>query len=147
MFQPRAVRPYLIVNSDVSVTLADGEQLVVASGHPLPGRDQVLFLTDSEVELLNAIAASFQKRDLVGKQEPMYSTLAWWNTFFEARTGHWVPATVETHPLIGRLEFTDARRTRATARVRTSYSTGHAIVLQKVNGVWQVIRTGRSWME
>jgi hypothetical protein len=44
------------------------------------------------------------------------------------------------------IEFMDAARTEATVRVTTSSSTGRAIVLRKVDGVWQVIRTGREWI-
>ena len=91
VFQPREIRPSLIVNAEVSVSLADGELLAVTSSHAFPGRDQVLFLRDREIELLNAIAASFRKPGLAGKDEPMRGTLSFWNSFFEARTGHWVP--------------------------------------------------------
>ena len=76
----------------------------------------------------------------------MYRLLAWWQTFFEAGPLAWGHLPVETHPVIRRLEFTSATRTQATARLSTGYSTGRAIVLRKVDGTWQVIRTGPEWV-
>ena len=146
IFKPGDLHPYLIVGSDVSVTLWDGEQTTVSNEQHLPGLDSVLFLNRREEEMLRSIATAFRTAEPNPPQEPMYQLLTWWQTFFAAGPEVWGHLSVETPPFIWRLEFNNASRTQATARVMSSASTGHATILRKVRGVWQVIRTGRSWM-
>ena len=130
----------------MNVTLPDGEQVTVPAVEPLPGLDNVLFLNVREAELLRSIAIAFRTSDPTPQQDPMYRLLAWWQTFFEAGPPAWGYLPVETHPFLWRIEFMDAGRTQATARVSTGSNTGRPMVLRKVRGVWQVIRTGREWM-
>jgi tetratricopeptide (TPR) repeat protein len=146
IFKPDGVHPYLIVSSDVNVTLSDGEQRTVSNEQPLPGLDNVLFLNRRETEMLGSISTAFRTAEPNPRQEPMYRLLAWWQTFFAAGPEHWGYLPLETPPFLWRLEFMNAARTRATAHVSTSSFTGHATVLRKLRGVWHVIRTGRDWI-
>jgi tetratricopeptide (TPR) repeat protein len=145
IFRPRAGRAYLIVNSDVKVTLSDGEHAIVSNAQPLPGFQNVVFFNSRDVELLQAIAAAF-RTETDSPREPMTRLLGWWQNYFEAGPMTWGHVAVETHPFMWRLLFTDRARTTATARVSTGASTGHSVALRKVRGVWQIVRTGGEWM-
>jgi len=71
--------------------------------------------------------------------------LALWNKFFAARPGHWGGWELETYPVITRLEFTDAARTRAEAAVTIGYS-GATVVLEKTAGRWVAVRLTNHWI-
>ena len=144
IFKPRVGQPYLIVSSEVNVTLPDGEQATVPAVQPPPGLDNVLFLNGREAELLRSIAIAFRTSDPNPSQANAVARLV--ADVLRGGPPAWGHLPVETHPVISRLEFTNAARTQATARVTTGSSTGRAIVLQKVDGTWRVIRTGAEWI-
>ncbi len=58
----------------------------------------------------------------------------------------WGSLHLQAHPFIYRLEFTNAQRTRAVAQISTNYSQGRAVVLEKVAGVWRIVRLGSEWI-
>ena len=61
--------------------------------------------------------------------------LALVNQFFAARPGHWGGWVFQTYPMIDRIEFLNAERTKATAAVTIGYA-GATVVLEKKDGAW-----------
>jgi tetratricopeptide (TPR) repeat protein len=133
IFTPASKRPYMLAASELDVTLPDGEQRRVSSELPFPGHDNVIFVDRRELDLLHAVLDAFPDQ-------------GWWDKFFEAGPATWGFVPLQTHPDIWRLDFVNAARTRATAQVSTSAATGRAIVVEKVRGVWRIVRTGGEWI-
>ena len=133
IFTPASKRPYMLAASELDVTLADSEQRRVSSELPFPGHDNVIFVDGRELELLHAVLDAFPDQ-------------GWWDKFFEAGPATWGFVPLQTHPDIWRLDFLNAARTRATAQVSTGAATGRAIVVEKVRGVWRIVRAGGEWI-
>ena len=71
--------------------------------------------------------------------------LGLWNKLFPARPGHWGGWELETYPVITEIQFTDAERTRASARVTFGYS-GGTVELEKEAGKWIARRLSNQWI-
>jgi hypothetical protein len=57
-----------------------------------------------------------------------------WTKFFVARPGHWGGWDLETAPVITEIEFTNAERTKASARVTIGYTGGTVELEKKTDG-------------
>jgi hypothetical protein len=68
-----------------------------------------------------------------------------WTKFFDARPGHWGGWEIETYPVITEIEFTNAERTKASARVTVGYS-GATVELEKEGGTWIAKRLANQWV-
>jgi hypothetical protein len=82
----------------------------------------------------------------------MIDILGLWNKFFptERQLGGLVLAnyprlTFETYPIITELEFLNAERTSAAARVVVGHE-GGTIVLEKIQGVWTAKGLVNMWI-
>jgi hypothetical protein len=71
--------------------------------------------------------------------------LAFWNKFFPARPGHWGGWMFETFPQVDQIEFVDADRTKANARVTIGYE-GCTVVLEKDHGTWIAKSLTNRWI-
>jgi len=71
--------------------------------------------------------------------------VALWARFFPARPGHWGGWELETYPVIDEIHFTNAERTRASAKVTIGYS-GATVELEKEGGAWLARRLTNRWI-
>jgi hypothetical protein len=63
----------------------------------------------------------------------------------EWQPGHWGGWELETYPVITEIQFTNAERTRASARVTIGYS-GGTVELEKEAGKWIAKRLTSQWI-
>jgi hypothetical protein len=141
---------FVAVNPDISVKLADARNQRLSVYQPLRGIDHVLFLNDEQQAVLTTIVAKVG-RILEPDQPAKIDILGFWNRFFpaERRFGA-IPENVlwilfETYPIITELEFLNAERTKAAARVIVGHE-GGTIVLEKRQGVWTAQALVNQWI-
>jgi tetratricopeptide (TPR) repeat protein len=147
--------PFAIVNPTVRVTLASGEITKVTLRQSLGGDRKVLFLGDDDLNLLRYVLAKLggaRRRVPTAIMETpnqpvgeSMNILALWNKFFAARPGHWGGWELETYPVVTKIEFIDAARTKAEAAVTIGYS-GGIVLLEKVEGHWVARRLTSRWI-
>jgi hypothetical protein len=122
---------------------------------PLPGLDNVLFMTAEHRALLAAIL------DQLGGTEtrppsyvmetpnqpigPSVEILALWKQFFPARPGHWGGWVLQTYPIVGRILFRDEERSSASVAVGIGYS-GCTVHLERTPDGWTVVRLSNFWI-
>jgi tetratricopeptide (TPR) repeat protein len=142
---------FVVLNPDISVklpTVQNSRQTVYQS---LPGVDRVLYLNNEQQAVLNDIVAK-----VGGKPEPDQTTeidmLKFWNRFLptERRLGgvasdDYPRVSFETYPIITELEFLDAERTKAAARVVVGHE-GGTVVLEKSQGIWTAKTLVNTWI-
>jgi hypothetical protein len=147
----RPTASFVILNPDISVklpTVQSSRQTVYQS---LPGVDRVLFLNNEQQVVLNDIVAK-----VGGTPEPDQTTeidiLKFWNRFFstERRFGgvasdDYPRVSFESYPIITELEFLDAERTKAAARVVVGHE-GGTVVLEKSQGIWTAKALVNTWI-
>jgi hypothetical protein len=76
---------------------------------------------------------------------PSLDILKLLNQFFASRPGHWGGWEFETYPVITRVDFLNAERTKALAAVTVGYS-GASVVLEKKDGVWIATGLTNQWI-
>jgi tetratricopeptide (TPR) repeat protein len=142
---------FVVLNPDISVklpTVQNSRQTVYQS---LPGVDRLLFLNNEQQAVLNDIVAK-----VGGKPEPDQTTeidiLKLWNRFLptERRFGgvasnDYPRVSFESYPIITELEFLDAERTKAAARVVVGHQ-GGTVVLEKSRGIWTAKALVNTWI-
>jgi Tetratricopeptide repeat len=152
---PAALPPYLIVNPQVPVLLADGALTSVSISAAMPGIPNVLYADPEQISLVKLIIVSLggtRRRELTQIMETpnqpvgqSMNILSLWNRFFPSRPGHWGGWEIESYPSVARIEFLDAARTRAAARVTIGYS-GATVVLERQGTVWKAVRLTNFWV-
>jgi hypothetical protein len=148
--RPDAAAPFVIVNPEIAVRLSDGRTRRLTVEHAIRDVEHLLFLNEEQQRMLNEIVA------VVGgersEQREGFDILGLWQRFFPAqrrlggfRMGDRPRAELETHPVIAELEFLDAERTRAAARVIRGHH-GGTMVLEKHQGIWRVKASVNNWV-
>jgi tetratricopeptide (TPR) repeat protein len=138
---PAQPPPFVIVNRDVSVTLANGDVLRLPVYQNVSA-GKVLFMAAEHVTFLDIDAlggtakAERARRDI----------LTFWNRFFPARPGHWGGWVVYTYPILNWIEFLDSARSKALAPAVVGRS-GATVVLEKTGGGWTAKRLTHQWIE
>lgn len=146
---------FLVVDPDLEVQLSDGKRIRVTAWDRFPGLHNMLFLTDERRILLERIMTKVggtKKRTPGAIMEtpnqpvgPSLDVLALWQKFFAAQPGHWGGWVFETYPIIVRIEFIDAGRTRAAVPVVIGYS-GATVQMEKKDGVWSATALTNFWV-
>ena len=150
-FSRRSSLPFIVVNPDVSVKLPGAQNDRPSVYQSLPGVDRVLFLNNEQQAVLNDIVAK-----LGGTPEPDQTTgigiLGLWSRFIptERRFGgvgsdNYPRVSFETYPIIVELEFLNAERTKAAARIVVGHE-GGTIVLEKSQGIWTAKALVNTWI-
>jgi hypothetical protein len=140
-FQPRGpLRPFLVVNPEVRVKFADGADSLQSSYQGIESRAQVLFFTASQLSLLREV----QTRIDGPLREQTSAVSAFWNQFFSVNP-RVDGLALESFPVIRDIEYLDAERTHAAARVEAG-SEGCTVILEKAGGIWRVIRLTGMWI-
>lgn len=139
----------MIVNPEIAVRLSDGQTRRLTVDHAIPGVEYLLFWNDEQQRMLNEIIA------VVGgtssEQREGFDILGLWQRFFPARrlVGFQMDdrprAELETSPVIAGLEFLNAERTKAAARVIRGHQ-GGTMVLEKQQGIWRVTASVNNWI-
>jgi tetratricopeptide (TPR) repeat protein len=147
---------FAIVNPEVPVKLHDGEITRISLVQSLPGAaSRVLFVDDEQLAVLreSIVKLGGTKRRQPGHvmetpNQPVGASmniLTLWNKFFAARPGHWGGWDLQTYPVITQIEFTNAERTKAAARVTVGYS-GATVRLEKRDGKWIATELTDQWI-
>ncbi|HET7696417.1 MAG TPA: hypothetical protein VFK57_11960 [Vicinamibacterales bacterium] len=152
---PSAPPPFLLVSGTVTVKTSDGQQTEVRVRRPVPGLDNVVFVSGDQLRLLNTVMTALGGTRRFAPASVMSTpnqpagaaldVLAFWRQFFPAMPGHWGGWEFEAFPRINRIDFLDAARTRAAVPVTIGYS-GATIVLEKRDGVWRMLELTNRWI-
>jgi TolA-binding protein len=152
---PRTPPSFMLVNADTKVKLPDGEIVRVAVAQPLDAPSKVLVFDTDQIAFLKKMIATLggTKRREPGHvmetpNQPVGDSmqiLGLWRHFFPARPGHWGGWEIETYPVVTEIEFTNAERTKAAARVTIGYS-GATVELEKESGQWVAKRLTNQWI-
>jgi tetratricopeptide (TPR) repeat protein len=157
---PKTAPPFSVVNPDVSVKFADAAVARVSLAQRFPGLDNVLFIDTEQVGVLSDVMTRlggtkkrvgrifFDKGVMEAPNQPMGASLdiiRFLAQFFEARPGHWGGWEFFTYPVVNQIEFTNAERTTARARVVIGYSGGD-VFLEKIDGAWKATKLGNMWV-
>ena len=146
---------YVVLNPDITVTTSDGVTRRVTVYQDLPDVPRTVFMTTEDIDLAERLIITLggtQRRAPTQIMETpnqpaghAVDVMKFWNGFFPTRQGHWGGWVLETYPIINRIEFLDAARTKASVLVEVGYS-GATVVMEKKNGVWQAIRLVNQWI-
>ena len=152
---PATLPPFLIVDPQIEVATADKREIDVVVRDPFPGMDNVVFMSNDQIVMLNHVMTTLGGTD---RREPgavmevpnqpvgrALDILAFWQTFFMCRQGHWMGWEFLTYPSIRRIEFLDAEHTTAAVPVIFGYTGGTAL-LEKDHGVWRVTALVNQWI-
>jgi hypothetical protein len=144
----------LVIDPEVRVRLVDQASRRVTVYQPFSGPEHVLFLTDEQRTALGAIVTSldgaeYQSRAALGGPAPETSNQRrpavrpFWDRFFPAAPWRQTPG--ESAPTITELEFLNAERTKAAARIQGDHQ-GATMMLEKVDGIWRIVEVVDSWI-
>jgi len=152
---PTTLPEFVVVNSGVTVATAGGDSRVRTVRHALPDLPQAVYLDEDDLGRLARIVTTLggtERREptqvMETPNQPVgmsRNLVAFWNTFFPARAGHWGGWELETYPQVSRIEFLDEARTRATAAVTIGFS-GGVVILEKIDGKWAAVRMTGFWI-
>ncbi len=157
---PAELPPFLVVNPGVRVTFPGAPATRVSLAQRFPGLDNVLFVDSDQVGCLNEMMLRLggtkrrEGRIFVDKgvmetpNQPMGASLdiiRFLAQFFEARPGHWGGWEYFSYPFISEIQFTNAARTAARARVVIGYSGGD-VLLEKTDGAWKATKLVNMWI-
>jgi tetratricopeptide (TPR) repeat protein len=152
---PVSPPPFCLVNTDVLVKDHDGNVTRVSLVLDLDVAQQVVFFNTEQIAVLKDILAQLggTRRREPGRlmetpNQPIGDSmqiLKLWTKFFVARPGHWGGWDLETAPVITEIQFTNAERTKASARVTIGY-TGGTVELEKEDGRWIAKRVTNQWI-
>ena len=152
---PSPPPPFTLVNADVRVKRHDGEVTRVTLVQELPGATKLLFFDTRQISLLKrtivALGGTRRREPRQVMETPnqpvgdSMQILKFWTKFFAGRPGHWGGWEIETYPVITEIEFTNAERTKASARVTIGYS-GGTVELEKEAGTWIAKRFTNQWI-
>jgi tetratricopeptide (TPR) repeat protein len=152
---PAAVPRFVAVPTEVRVKEAAGRTNVLSLPHRMPGLDNVLMLDADQLkflsDLLYKVGGTERRAPRAIMETPnqpvgaSLTVMALLNQFFPVRPGHWGGWEFLTYPVITEIEFMDAARTKARAKVTIGYS-GCDVLLEKTGGSWRAVRLVNQWI-
>jgi tetratricopeptide (TPR) repeat protein len=152
---PTPPAPFCLVNTDVPLKDHDGKVTRVSLVLDFDVAQRVVFFSTDQISVLKDILVQLggTRRRQPGHimetpNQPVGDSiqiLKLWTRFFAARPGHWGGWDLETAPVITEIEFTNAERTKASARVTIGY-TGGTVELEKEDGRWIAKRLTNQWI-
>lgn len=154
-FPPQSPRPFIVVQPEVPVALHDGSEIGSAAFAARADVTGLVFMNARHIAMLRTIV---EKIGGTRTREPEHvmevphqpaggarEIVTVWSGVFEAHPGHWGGWIFETAPVIDRIEFLDAGRTKAAVKVTLRYE-GVTVVLEKVGGAWKVVKLTNRWI-
>jgi hypothetical protein len=161
---PSGLPPFVLASAETRVKDATGRVVEVSLHQRYPGLDNVILLDADGLsfftELMNKVGGTKKRAWTVDPQRdmqrgyletpnqpigPSMELLRFLNTFFPARPGHWGGWVFLTYPDITEIEFTDAARAKARAKVTIGYS-GCTVLLEKQDGAWKATGMTGMWV-
>jgi tetratricopeptide (TPR) repeat protein len=152
---PRILPPFLMAPATLPVQQSNGRVMIVPASRPFPGLENTLYLSQQDFELLEktiAILGGSLRRVPTSVMETpnqpagaSTTIMKLWNRFFPMRGGHWGGWEFATYPVIGRIEFTNPERTKASVPVTIGYS-GGTVLLEKIDGNWRALEIVNWWI-
>jgi tetratricopeptide (TPR) repeat protein len=146
--------PFFIVNPEVRVKLPGGETQVTVR-RAFPDYSNVLFFDTEQLAFFDRLMARVGGTERAVPATVMSvpnqpagrsaELLKFLQQFFPARPGHWGGWMFQTFPMITRIEFEDAARTRAAVFVTVGYE-GATLVFEKQGGVWTFKEMTGRWI-
>jgi tetratricopeptide (TPR) repeat protein len=134
--------PFIVVNPDVRVRLVDGTERVYSISQGLAVKERVLFLPRSALSLLRAIHMRLEGENFVAPSR----VRQFWSRFFPVGVSMGATLVLESDPHIRDIEFLDAGRTRAAARVAIGHE-GTTVILERDDaGIWKAVRLTSTWI-
>ena len=152
---PATPSAFMVVNSDVRIKLHDGGVTRASLVQNFPATQNAVFFDTEQLAVLKKMITTLggtKRREprqiMETPNQPIGDSmqiLAVWNKLFPSRPGHWGGWELETYPVITEIEFTDAKRTRASVRVVIGYA-GATVELEKEGGKWIAKRLTNQWV-
>lgn len=152
---PTPPSPFCLVNTDVRVRDHDGKVTRVSLVVDFDLAQRVVFFNTDQIAVLKDVLVQLggtSRREpghiMETPNQPVGDSmhiLKLWTKFFVGRPGHWGGWDLETAPVITEIQFTNAERTRASARVTIGY-TGGTVELEKEDGRWIAKRLTNQWI-
>jgi hypothetical protein len=152
---PSALPRFVAVPAEVRVKEAAGRTDILSLPHRMPGLDSVLMLDADQLrffsDLMDKIGGTKRRTPTAIMETPnqpvgaSLTVMALLNKFFPVRPGHWGGWEFLTYPVITEIEFTDAARTKARAKVTIGYS-GCDVLLEKAGGAWKAVGLANQWI-
>lgn len=152
---PSALPRFVAVPAEVRVREATGRTSVLSLPHRMPGIDNLLMLDPDQLQffsdLMDKIGGTKRRTPTAVMETPnqpvgaSLSVMALLNKFFPVRPGHWGGWEFLTYPVITEIEFMDAARTKARAKVTIGYS-GCDVLLEKAGATWKAVRITNEWI-
>jgi tetratricopeptide (TPR) repeat protein len=144
---PAALPPFLIASATLPVLEFNGRLSIVSVARPLPGFENTLYLSQDDFDLLEKTVAILggslgESLTVAGASESIRTL---WNRFFPLRLGHAGGWRLATNPVIGRIEFTNPERTRASVPI-TIGNSGGTVLLERDGGQWRAIEITNWWI-
>ena len=146
---------YVVLDPELRVKSSDGRVATIEARDPFPEVPNVVFLDARRRVLLERVMLKLggtKRRAWTSVMQtpnqpagPSMDVLRFWQRSFPAQPGHWGGWVFLTYPIVGEIEFIDAARTRATARVTVGYS-GATVQMEKRNGTWIARELTNFWI-
>lgn len=152
---PMTPPPFAVVDRTVTVRLASGDLTeVIVPPAMLPSR-ATISLRPGDVGIFASVVsriggaetraprgASETPNQPIGRSMEIVDL---WGKLFPCRPGHWGGWEFFTYPQAPEIDFLDAARTKALARVVIGYS-GATVALEKQGGIWVATKIDRFWV-
>ena len=152
---PGVLPPFLIAPATLLVQESDGRVRMLPASRPLPGLENILYLSEQDSELLRRTMAILggslryvPASVMATPNQPAGASQAimkLWNRFFPMRAGHWGGWEFASYPVIRTIEFTNPERTKASVPVTIGYS-GGTVLLEKIDGEWRALDIVNQWI-
>lgn len=162
---PPALPPFVLASAATVVKDAGGTAAEVTLYQRFPGLDNVVLLDADGLSFfatpMNKVGGTKKRawtvdppRDLQrGYLEtpnqpvgPSVNLLAFRNTSFPARAGHWGGWEFLTYPHVGEIQFADEARTKGRVRVTIGYSGCTVLVDKQPDGTWKATGMTDMWV-
>lgn len=162
---PSALPPFVVASAATVVKDAGGKAVEVTLYHRFPGLDNVVLLDADGLSffatLMSKVGGTKKRawtvdpeRDLQrGYLEtpnqpvgPSVNLLAFLNTSFPARVGHWAGWEFLTYPHVGEIQFADEARTKGRVRVTIGFSGCTVLVEKQPDGTWKATGMTDMWV-
>lgn len=135
--------PFLLLPSELRVTLNEqpGQIVVLAARQP-PGLTNAVFLNGMETKTLWETAESLSgcEGQRMTRHAQLFRSVVGWAPAYCVAAGEWL-----TVPIVGRVNFVNAERTRAEVPVEQGGG-GILMVVEKPGGAWRFHSVTSSWV-
>jgi hypothetical protein len=162
---PSALPPFVLAGAATVVKDPGGKAVEVTLYQRFPDLDNVVLLDADGLSffatLMNKVGGTKKRAWTVDPQRdlqrgyletpnqpvgPSVNLLAFLNTSFPARAGHWGGWEFLTYPHVGEIQFADEARTKGRVRVTIGYSGCTVLVEKQPDGTWKATGMTDMWV-